>query len=278
MGGFRSRRIALVESLTSRVLAASVVCVCNAVAESTRARERVPRAKLRVVLNGIEARLGPDPPPNGSGSLAFGMVATIDRKEKGAAEFIEAAAIVDAALPGRARFHIVGDGSLRSELEAGARARGLARVITFHGQTSDVGRILGEIDVLAVPSYTEGISNALLEAMARGRPAVATAVDGNLEVVVDGVTGLLVPSRDPRALAEAFLRYLGDPAMAAAHGANARERARTRFSLEAMRRAYLDLYADCLSDRRCRMRTEARDVGDVPDNLPDMGSVDQSCA
>jgi glycosyltransferase involved in cell wall biosynthesis len=137
---------------------------------------------------------------------------------------------------------VVGDGVLRAELEARTRALGLSGNVVFTGARDDIAEMLAMLDLVVVPSLTEGMSNALLEAMAMARPVVATAMGGNVDVIEDGATGVLVPPRDPEALAEALLRLLGDPDRARRLGAAARERARAEHSLEGMVARYQDLY------------------------------------
>lgn len=115
--------------------------------------------------------------------------------------------------------------------------------IRFLGHFDQVPALLGLTDVFALPSRSEGLSNALLEAMLCGVPAVATAVGGNPEVVVDGVTGFLVPPEDPASLANAILALLRDPAMRGRMGAASKCRVLEKFSQTGMvsqvRSAYL---------------------------------------
>jgi glycosyltransferase involved in cell wall biosynthesis len=102
--------------------------------------------------------------------------------------------------------------------------------------------------VFALPSLWEGMSNALLEAMAAGRAVVATAVDGNVEQVVPDETGLLAPARDADALATALLSLARDPDRARRMGEAGRKRVREKFSLAAMTGAYLALYDELLKE------------------------------
>ena len=99
-----------------------------------------------------------------------------------------------------------------------------------------------EADILVHPSLEEGYSNSLLEAMAAGRPVVATAVGGNVEAVADGVTGLLVPPRDEKALFEAMSRVLSNPQEARLMGARACTSVRQRHDVTAMVHAYENVY------------------------------------
>src|SRR5207247_11054153 len=119
---------------------------------------------------------------------------------------------------------------------------GLAERVVFAGYRADVPAVLDEVDVVVLPSSVEGMPLVLLEAMAHRRPVVATPVGGTPEVVVDGETGLLVPPRDPRALADAIRRLLDDPDLAKRLGDAGRRRVELHFSLEAMNRRILELY------------------------------------
>jgi glycosyltransferase involved in cell wall biosynthesis len=139
---------------------------------------------------------------------------------------------------------LVGDGpemerlaGLRDELGLGGRALLL-------GQRRDIPALLNAADVFALSSLSEGVSLALLEAMAVGLPAVVTEVGGNPEVVLPGATGLLLPPGLPHELALALLEALDDPARAAAWGRAGRRRVLERFSLAGMARAYADLYRE----------------------------------
>jgi glycosyltransferase involved in cell wall biosynthesis len=98
------------------------------------------------------------------------------------------------------------------------------------------------MDVFVLSSVTEGLAMTLLEAMAAGKPIVATRVGGNPEAIAEGETGLLVPPRDPAALAGAIGALLADPRRAASMGAAGRERVRQEFSLQAMVRRYAAVY------------------------------------
>lgn len=137
---------------------------------------------------------------------------------------------------------VVGDGELRADLETRARELGLETTVHFAGARGNVRDYLSAMDVFALSSVTEGLAMTLLEAMAAGLPVVATRVGGNPEVVVDGETGLLVPPRDPDALAAAIRSLFDDSKLAARMGESGRTRVRERFSLDAMVRAYAAVY------------------------------------
>jgi glycosyltransferase involved in cell wall biosynthesis len=136
----------------------------------------------------------------------------------------------------------VGDGPLRASLEAHARRLGLRERVVFAGVREDVAGVLALLDVVVLPSHTEGLSNVLLESMAMARPVVATAVGGNPDVLRDGVSGRLVPARDAEALAAAVVGLLEDPVRARAMGCEARRVVEREFSRQRMVEAYEALY------------------------------------
>ncbi len=137
---------------------------------------------------------------------------------------------------------LIGDGPERLRLEALAAETGLADRFLITGRASDTAELLRALDIFVLPSRFEGLSNALLEAMATGLPIVATAVGGTPELVTAGVSAELVPPEDEEALREALAALLADPAHRAALGNHALERARGRFSVDAFVASYAALY------------------------------------
>jgi L-malate glycosyltransferase len=121
--------------------------------------------------------------------------------------------------------------------------------VRFLGAVPRAARLLPHFDVFVLSSVWEGMSNGLLEAMAAGRPVVATRVGGNPEVIVDGESGLLVPPRDPQALADAVLRLLRDPELARRMGAAASRRVEAEFTLPRMVHRLECLYDELLAQR-----------------------------
>jgi glycosyltransferase involved in cell wall biosynthesis len=138
---------------------------------------------------------------------------------------------------------LAGDGSERSRLTDLAERLGIEARTLFLGHRDDIPRVLAACDVFALSSLTEGMSNALLEAMGTGLACVATRVGGNDEVIDEGETGFLVPSRDPAALAVALRHVVSDPALCAELGAAGRRRVSAEFSLATMASRYESLYA-----------------------------------
>jgi len=149
----------------------------------------------------------------------------------------------------RLRLVIVGDGSLRTEIERLLAEAHVQDQAWLAGSRDEVPELLRSLDLFVLPSRAEGISNTILEAMACGLPVVATDVGGNAELVAKGETGQLVPANDPAALAAAIRGYVDDPDRMRAHGAAGRRRVEARFSLEAMVAAYRAVYDAALNKR-----------------------------
>jgi glycosyltransferase involved in cell wall biosynthesis len=142
-----------------------------------------------------------------------------------------------ARLVPEAEFVVAGDGELRAELERAAVPN-----VRLLGSRDDVPELLASFDVFAFPSLFEGLCLAVIEAQAAGVPVVATPVGGIRETVVDGETGLLVPTRDPGALAAAIRQLLEEREAAEAMATEAKRRVRERYSVERMVEATLRLY------------------------------------
>ena len=141
-----------------------------------------------------------------------------------------------------ARLVLVGDGELRANLESRAADLGLTDQIVFLGSRHDVPELLSVFDCFVLSSYTEGLAVTLLEAMAAGLPVVATNVGGNAEVVKDGHTGVIVPSRDADSLSRAMRWVLEHGDEALGMGRRGRDRVAELFSIEAMVRNYRERY------------------------------------
>jgi sugar transferase (PEP-CTERM/EpsH1 system associated) len=144
--------------------------------------------------------------------------------------------IVQATRP-EARLIVIGDAPERKSLESDNE-----KGVIFLGNRSDVPDILQSIDVFALPSLNEGISNTILEAMATALPVVATRVGGNTELVEDGYTGVLVGPGDSDSIADAILRYLNDENLRVKHGRAGRQTVLKHFSVQEMVQSYETVY------------------------------------
>ncbi len=141
---------------------------------------------------------------------------------------------------------VVGDGELRPRAERFVREHRLETRVRFIGQRSDVPQILAASDVFVLSSRWEGLPYTIIEAMMAGLPVVATNVGGVSELVKDGVTGFLVPRRDPKALAEALQRLIDDPELRKRMGEAGRQKALREFTLDRMLRETEQVYAEVL--------------------------------
>lgn len=161
---------------------------------------------------------------------------------KGQRELIEAVALVPDV-----NVVLVGDdleqgGAYRTKLAELARERNVEDRVHLLGYRADAGELLDQFDILVLPSWIEGLPGVVLEAMAHAKPVIATPVGGTPELVVDGETGVLVPPRDPAALADAITALIADPERARALGLAGRERAEREFSETAMTARVLEVY------------------------------------
>lgn len=165
--------------------------------------------------------------------------------EKGLHALIDAWPIVRRSFPG-ARLTLVGEGPERPALESRVAGLGLGDVFRLPGPSPAPSAILAASDLFVLPSREEGMSIALLEAMALGLPLVATAIPGNLKLVTDGLHGRLAPPDDPGGLARAIVAQWSNPDLAAAMGRAARAVVIERHSIAAVARSHLDLFARLL--------------------------------
>src|SRR5262245_5595538 len=234
-------------------LADCIMVNADAIGRFVAEEERCSPDKMVLIPNGVrEEALGPlrdghvvraalGLPP---GARVVGAVSRLAWK-KGIRFLIQATPRLIEAVP-ETRVAIAGDGPLRAELEAEAAALGVADRVLFLGSRDDTIDLLAAFDVFVLPSVVEGMSNALIEAMAARRAVVATDVGGNAEVVVDGETGFLVKSADPDALATAILKLLDAPELAADMGAAGRRRVLEQYRIDVMVERIQGLYGDLL--------------------------------
>jgi glycosyltransferase involved in cell wall biosynthesis len=157
-------------------------------------------------------------------------------------DLLEAAALVPHAI-----FVLAGDGPERPALEAQARSLGIEGRVRFLGHRTDIPQLLAVSDLFVLPSLYEGLPLSVLEAMAAGKPVIATQIGGTSEVVTDGETGLLVKPRDSNALAAAIQRLLTDQDLANRLARSALDRVRHEFSSDVMVRRVSRIYQDLLA-------------------------------
>jgi glycosyltransferase involved in cell wall biosynthesis len=225
--------------------ATRVVANSPAAADVLR-EEGVPSPAISLISNGVDAAAYPEPVPRAELRRVI-TVANL-RPEKNHQVLLGAAARLADVCPGL-RYQIVGEGSQRHELEAMARARGVAGIVEFVGHREDVPALLAAADVFVLPSRSEALPNSVIEAMAAGLPVVASAVGGLRNLIEHEHTGILVAPGDAEALADAILAIVREPARARALGSAARRDILARYSFERMVAAFEDLYQSTLGAR-----------------------------
>lgn len=164
---------------------------------------------------------------------------------KGLGYLLDAAAEIIKEKKG-VQFLIVGDGPLKGMLQKKASDLGINKHIIFTGYQQNVHEILGVIDILVISSLSEALPTVILEAMASGKPVIATNVGGISELVVNGENGILVPPRDIRALVEAIAELSESSDKRRIMGENGRQIVTKQFSIEKMIRDYEEFYDSCL--------------------------------
>ncbi len=179
-------------------------------------------------------------------ATVVGMIACL-KPQKAPVDFVEVAARVHEEEPS-VRWLLAGDGELRAEVEERVRARRLGDAFRLLGWRRDVPALLGALDVMVLTSRWEGLPRVCPQAMAAGRPVVATRVDGTPEAIVDGRNGFLVDPGDLDGMARRVLELVRDPALRAAQGAAGREHVE-EFDQDAMVRAQEQLYEELLAGR-----------------------------
>jgi|KBSSwiStaDraftv2_1062776.scaffolds.fasta_scaffold176750_2 glycosyltransferase involved in cell wall biosynthesis len=230
--------------------------VANAEAAASRLRrEGVASSRISVVPNGLDlSRYTPRPLPSKLRRIV--AVANL-RPGKGHDTLIAAAPSILERFPD-AHFDLIGDGTERESLERLVRERGLTAAFTFSGHVENVPERLAAADLFTLPSESEAFPNAVLEAMAAGLPIVASAVGGICEVVHQNRTGLLVPPRDPQALADALCRLMTNHTEAQALAAGGRSLVESRYSFDRMVAAIEQLYDQELSRRAPERAVESQ--------------------
>lgn len=236
----------------SRLVVDRYITVSNDLKDWLHQCAGIPESRIERIYNGVDTdRFAPEgsilPLPPGfvpPGALVIGAVGRFDpvKNQTGLVAAVTQIVADHPELRERLRLVLVGDGELRRDMESMLADSGLRELAWFGGFRSDMTEVYRALDVFVLPSLREGISNTLLEAMASGRPVIATRVGGNPEIVPDRKGGLLVEPR-PEAIAAALLHYLGDPAARQAHGTYSRAHVLSRFSLRSMVSQYDRVYS-----------------------------------
>lgn len=225
-----------------------VVGNSQAVSDFYRDTVGIPESKLAVIPSGID---NAEPPTIDRAAVRASLGATADgavvifvgrlAPQKAVDDLLKALDLLQHVMP-HLQTWIVGDGPLREQLQSTSINYDLRGKTHFLGHRNDVPSLLEAADLLVLPSLYEGLPNVVLEAMRFRKPVVATAAPGTTEVVEDGVTGSLVPLKNPPALAQAIRLILEDPAKAKAMGEAGRRRVEAHFPVSLMIDRFAQLY------------------------------------
>lgn len=238
--------IRLVDCITA-LMCSQIICISKAVREFVHNKLFVPLSRLNIVYYGFDLSSGIGSSTALRESLGIGQDASIIgivarlTEQKGHIYLLQAMRVI---LDSISSVHlvIVGDGKLGSDLTNLAFQLGIKDRVHFLGFRADAANLIAEFDIFVLPSLFEGFGLVLLEAMAASKPIVATRISAIPEIVVDGETGLLVPPRDPQALAEAVLKLIANPDLAFNLGRCGRRLLEQRFTVEKMVEDTLRLY------------------------------------
>jgi glycosyltransferase involved in cell wall biosynthesis len=206
---------------------------------------KIPRRKIFTCYNGVDTGVFRRAPGLDNASLVIGALCVL-RPEKNLALLLEAFAVVS-KVRGGLKLMVVGSGPEESALKALANTLDIERDCIFHPSTRNVPEYLSSMEIFVLPSLTEGLSNAVMEAMACGCCVIASDVGGNPELVLDGKTGLLFPSQDRQALIDRLMKVICDAGLRRSLAKAGAERMRDEFSIESSARRMQEIYDTLLN-------------------------------
>ena len=237
--------------LTDHIIANS-----EAVKDLTVAMEHVSATKISVVYNGVDLRLVDAISPESaqeyrnssgipSGAVVIGNVSDL-RDNKGQSYLIRAFANLAKRTDNDVYLVIQGEGPEESNLRSLVKELGIESRVKINTTNQKRLEVIRSFQVLVMPSLSERFPNALVEAMAQSLPCVATDVGGIPEVLIDNVTGLIVPAKSVEQLADAILKVLDDPVLARDFGAKGREQVEKKFTVQLIGSAHEQIYEGLL--------------------------------
>ncbi|MBI4358111.1 MAG: glycosyltransferase [Candidatus Omnitrophica bacterium] len=235
----------------------------QAVREAVKVQEGVSSRKIHVIHNGVDlSKFYPSAEIRKAKRLelglkdhefVMGMIANMRHEVKGHRFMIKALSYI-AAEATNVKLVFVGDGPLETSLERYADHKKVLDQILFLGARRDVPELTNAMDLICAPSLSEGFSNTVLEAMATGKPVIATNVGGNPEVILNGETGILIRPRDARAIAEQTSFLIEHVEIREKLGHAARKQVESEFSVERMVKQYEEFYTELLIPPKRRVK------------------------
>jgi len=263
MSAWKRQLIVLVEKLTGRLCTDMLFTQSHEDRDTAVKKGIMPAKKVEWISNGIEVDRFPANAPDEGLKRSLG-ISPEDRiigftgrlvREKGIGELVQALNRLKKDIAGL-KLLVIGD-TLESDRDKSAKKwindmiteNGLENDIVLAGFREDLARFYGIMDVFVLPSYREGMPRSILEAMAAGRPVVATNIRGCREEVIDGVTGRLVPVKDSASLAEAIKEILSNKELAIKMGRTAMEVARENFNEKAVLDKEVRVYRELIDEK-----------------------------
>lgn len=212
----RKHNIFILLEMISILSGKKVIAISNSVKRSLNKFELIPSKKIFVLYNGIDYdkffKIAESNKISKEKPIVIGTVCRLET-QKGISYLLLAMRIILTKFPS-VQLEIVGDGSLLHELQSLTKDLGISNSVKFFGKFADVIPFYKKMHIFVLPSLYEGFGIVLLEAMAAGIPVIATNVDGIKEVVIDGESGILIPARNPEAIADAVLKLIENPQLA----------------------------------------------------------------
>lgn len=212
----KKHNVFIILEMISIFLSKKVIAISNSVKRSLNRYELVPSKKIFILHNGIDYekffKIAESNNILRENPIVIGTVCRLE-PQKGIQYLLLAMRIILTKFPS-VRLEIVGDGSLFQELQSLTKDLGISNSVKFFGKFVDVIPFYKKMNLFVLPSLYEGFGIVLLEAMAAGVPVIATNVDGIKEVVIDGESGILIPSKNPEAIADAVLKLIENPQLA----------------------------------------------------------------
>lgn len=231
----------LTTKITDKLIAVSEENIKKGINYSIGSKEKYVLIRSGIKINQfVEVRINPDEKKKELNIQPEEKVVTMIapfKPQKAPLDFVEVAKLVTSyrlQVTSKVKFLLVGDGELRKSLESRVKSLGLKDKVLFLGWRKDIPEILAITDIFVLTSLWEGLPRTIIEAMSSGKPVVATAVDGNREIVKNGITGFLVPPKEPQKIAEKVIFLLTNQGIAQKMGDEGRKIINTSFDIDHM--------------------------------------------
>ncbi|MFH1189438.1 MAG: lipopolysaccharide heptosyltransferase II [Candidatus Omnitrophota bacterium] len=254
-----------------------VIVASNIMAKHMAGSFHVPHDRIKLIPRGVDLKrftLRPGKAPSGGNEFVIGMVSRITPL-KGHSDLIKAISLIRGQIPGL-KVRIAGSApkeKYREDIEVLIRQSGLSKTVELTGACRDVPKMMAGLDMLVSATVTpEAFGRVVIEAQAIGVPVVATGVGGVVDIIEDGVTGLLCEPQNPRSMADRILRLYRDGSLAKRIVSEARKRVETEFNSEKMMQSTLAVYEEAVK-RQNILVIKLSAIGDVILSVPSLRAI-----